>query len=104
MFKQSSYIIVNNDQAHHQSFPRPMGGQELEASDVEGGLSSFTHLYDLIIINYNLYGLIIVPIATNWNFNDETNYNADQIVKYIKYIISGLTALSTLDGVVLLAR
>ena len=77
-----------------------MGGQELEASDVEGGLSSFTHLYDLIIINYNIYGLI----ATNWNFNDETNYNADQIVKYIKYIISGLTALSTLDGVVLLAR
>ena len=90
-------MIVNNDQAHHQSFPRPMGGQELEASDVEGGLSSFTHLYDLIIINYNLYGLI----ATNWNFNDETNYNAEQIAKYI---ISGLTALSTLDGVVLLAR
>ena len=77
-------MIVNNDQAHHQSFPRPMGGQELEASDVEGGLSSFTHLYDLIIINYNLYGLIIVPIATNWNFNDETNYNADQIIKYIR--------------------
>ena len=77
-----------------------MGGQELEASDVEGGLSSFTHLYDKIIINYNLYGLI----ATNWNFNDEANYNAELIAKYIKYIISGLTALSTLDGVVLLAR